>query len=270
MKFARGASLTDVVASIACVGVTSLVLAAHGAQTRIAGQQASTKNGLRAVSQALLIWSFDNRGSYPLPSSIDTSDATVREEGAAKNTTSNIFSLLVWNRTIMPEMLVSTDERSPNIKPDEDYNYTAPAGVLDKDLAMWDPSFNADFTGDTPGNLSYAHQLPIAWQPLPIPKPILSSRGSAIERKVDPRSSLASFTYANPSSLHLQEGRWEGFVAYSEGHVEFRNEPFSTSPDGSWDNYFIDERSCNSEINSYLSIFTKAGESRGDFNAIWD
>lgn len=110
---------------------------------------------LRGISVSMQVWANSNNDLYPLPSLIDINNDTVPELGTAKDTTANIFSLMLWNEMFTPDLLVSPAEPSEKIQVRNDYQYEKPPSAVNPDKAMWDPSFNIDFTTGT-GHLSYA------------------------------------------------------------------------------------------------------------------
>jgi hypothetical protein len=84
--------------------------------------------------------------------------------------------------------------------------------------------------------------------------------------------------WADPGSRNLRKsgGRldWEGAVAYGDGHVTHETGAIVSgprlNPASLPDAFFFDEPGPEHAGNAYLSIFTTAGEHRGDFTAIWD
>lgn len=212
--------------------------------------------------QAMTSWANIGDGSYPLPSTLDASNATVASEAHAKNTTANIFSVLVFNELITPEMLVSRVERG-NVRALSGYQYKRPSSAVDPTRALWDPALSADFTKAQGANVSYSHLQPdlarlSRWRnTFDRNDPVMSNRGPHITG-VSP-----SIAIGNPGSLTLTNGGWKGNVAYSDNHMSF--EDGYGDPD---DNRFFDEPT--DPANAYLGIFTKAGKNASDFTAIWD
>jgi prepilin-type N-terminal cleavage/methylation domain-containing protein len=113
---------------------------------------------LRGIGQALVIWGNSHGDQYPLPSEFDKNDTTIPGGRSAKNTTGNIFSILVFAGSLKPELLVSPLETNPAIAKCESYQFVNPKAAAVPDRALWDPAFSADFT--TKGHVSYAHQQP--------------------------------------------------------------------------------------------------------------
>lgn len=270
MKVARGFTLLEVLATISVAMVLAAILAVllFAARDRPRRQFAGAQ--ISGVTMAFVNWSADNRDRFPAPSLIDASNTTVADAGAAKNTTSNIYSLLIWNMNLTPEMLVAGNDPSPNIKACAGYAFTNPPAAIVPARALWDPAFNADFTLPTGGNTSIAHQRPLDWVNANARTPLTSNRGPEMAMLADAGTRRPVASFVNHRSLHLRDGRWEGRVGYADGHIEFRQETFDPVDDGPPDEYFIDESPNGPDANTYLSIFTNAGGTRPDFKAIWD
>ncbi len=265
--------------SLAVLAVVALVLAVGVRRTNC---HLSQEQQITWQSRALQCWAGDNNGRFPLPSLLDATDATDAAQGAAKNTSGNIFSVLIFNWYTIPEVLVDKYE-SGNIDVDPDYEHSAPRAAVRPEEALWDPAFNADFTGALPGNLSWAHQIPAveragAWSnALSSATPVVSSRGAKMTG-IGGTAEEPIPIWADPESRNLRRsgGRleWEGAVAYGDGHVTHETSVFAwrpvANPASILDAIFFDEPGAEHVGNDYLSIFTTAGEQRGDFAAIWD
>ncbi|MBX3404223.1 MAG: hypothetical protein KF699_12510 [Phycisphaeraceae bacterium] len=257
---------------------------------------------LRGISQSLIIWANGNNGNYPLPSQIDTADFTVAESGRAKDTTANIFSILIFNGNISPEICISPAESSPSIARDEDFEYSNPKAAASPMNALWDPAFSADFTSAKGGNFSYGHLQPSGTRGDPaalhaarVPAGRLSvwrdtfSTTEAIIANRGPEISAVAADYTptlkNKSSntflIHGGRNSWEGNVAYNDGHVAFETTLKPLSPGGAamsyttasgprLDTIFFDEPDDVNQSNIFLGIFITAGEKPGEFKGIWD
>ncbi len=261
-------------------------------------QQLRDATYLRGMGQALIIWSQNNRDRYPLPSEIDRQDFTVKAEGKAKDTSANIWSMLVWNGYVPVEMLVSPLEPNKDIIENESYQFDRPDAAASPELALWDPAFDADFT-DGHGEVSYAHMQPagkrrVYWaSTFKATEAVLSSRGPKI-KSIDDEFRVA---LENPKSntlgmfkLDTRPDAWSGNLAFNDHHTEFVTNlyadgevPENTQPirsatkldeDGKekhhhvHDALFYDDP--DTPRNHYLGIFTTAGDTPEDFTAIWD
>lgn len=269
-------------------------LTAALAASRAKARQQKDVDQIRAITQAMIIFAQGNQDLYPLPSLVDANNTTVSEKGAAKDTTANILSILVFNGSISTNILFSPAEANANIEIDQDYQFSDPKAAAMPAKALWDPALSADFTGGKKGNISYAHQQPAGPR-----KPMWSNTFSTSEACVANRGpEIASVTAGadgaqtakmkDPNSLtlliHGPRDSWEGNVSYNDGHVNFETVLVPAKPGANkdWPTYvgkegkslydclLFDEADAAEGKNQFLGIFTKAGEKVSDFKAIWD
>jgi len=286
--------------AIALLAVFTLVILSSPRNSRSAARQLKDSTQVHGIIQSLVAWTNSNQGDYPLPSLIDASDQTVGEKGRAKDTTANIFSLLIYHGNISPELCISPMESNwSSIHTDEDFEYEAPKKAVNPANALWDPAFSADFTGGKVGNFSYGHLQPSGTRSKPAGTDLAAteptgrlrawrdtfSTTEAIVANRGPEITSVAADYAptlkNKSSntLLIHGGRrtWEGNIGYNDGHVEFET---SLRPTGSvrfdsatgerWDTLFFDEPDDVNQSNAFLGIFTTAGEKPSEFKGIWD
>ncbi|MBX9736307.1 MAG: hypothetical protein K2X32_05225, partial [Phycisphaerales bacterium] len=174
--------------------------------------------------------------------------------------------------------------------------------------AQWDPAFSADFTTGK-GNTSYAHSQPSGrMTPNPDPKKpdprtgrlsdwrdtfdasaattaIISFRAPQFQTVTASGPNTVSAVFANPASISMNafgRGReWRGNVAFNDNHVETLSIASGTPHNASRiyrtaagkqiaDSIFFDESDDPTQANSFLGIFTTAGEKPAEFKAIWD
>jgi hypothetical protein len=220
----RGCTLTDVVVAIGIIACGSSLAAVSGLgpqpgagndkdgkplPTR-AALLAKDQQHLRGLGQSMVIWAANNNESFPLPSALDTQDVTIATKGRAKDTTSHIMSILVFNGFVPTDMLVSPVERNRRIRTCDTYQFSHPKGSVEPELALWDPEFSADFTSSKGGHVSYAHLQPAGgrlerWKKTEFSKgPLLATRGPRI-REIAPNDNgeLATMLHA-PRTLSLR------------------------------------------------------------------
>src|SRR5688572_21427947 len=106
----RAFTLIDLAACISAAGVIASLVAAGAADPRAGARRAKDAAQLRGIGQSFIVWAQNNQDLYPLPSKVDAANATVAQAGRAKDTTANIFSLLIFNGFLPAEMLVSPAE----------------------------------------------------------------------------------------------------------------------------------------------------------------
>lgn len=247
---------------------------------------------LRGLLYGLEYWAKSNGDRYPLPSALDTQGWTVPEVGGAKDTTANIYSVLIYNGILPPDMFVSSKETNPNIVADDDYAYESPRAAVDPSRALWDPAFSADFTGPGKGNASFAHMPPVGAR-AELWRPNGSAQWRAVVGNRGPRISSVAYqddgdpdpTLANPASNTLRMnglgGEWGGYIGFADGHVDYCDDMIGgdmadmpTFRDAGGverpDVLFFDEPEDSAGTNNFLGIFTRAGPEPGDLSAIWD
>ncbi len=267
--------------------IVAIFIPAFG-KARTYPRQLTDTSQIRGITQAMVIWGGSNKGSFPLPAQIDLKNETVADAGAAKNTSANIMSLMIWNGSVPTDLCISPQEANPSIRQYAPYEFQNPRAAVVPENAAWDPAFTADFTGSRPGGLSYANLIPTKerlpqWSnSAPATTAVFGNRGPEIGsvRKggapsvtAIPRRST-SITYL----IHGPPSSWEGNIGYADAHVDFvthladtGRETYKGSDGFAWsDVLFYDEPDDASRTNAFLGIFTTAGDSAQDFRAIWD
>lgn len=301
----RGFTVTELIAVIVVAALIGFVLLPAMQPRRRGAPQLRDSVQLRGISQSMVVWANNNNGEYPLPSLLDQSDLTVAEKGRGKDTTANIFSILIYNGMISPELCVSPSESNRAITVDEDYAYTTPATAISPAGALWDPAFSADFTARGGGNFSYGHLQPsgargtpsrpgigafeptgrlLAWRDtFDSTQAVLGNRGPEIASVASDYTPTLQKKSSNTFLIHGGRKAWEGNIGYNDGHVEFvtslRAKPLVAINDGPSymtaagfraDTLFFDEPDDVNQSNAFLGIFTKAGDRPSEFKGIWD
>jgi prepilin-type N-terminal cleavage/methylation domain-containing protein len=143
----------------------------------------------KQIHTALVTFATGNNDNFPVPASLDARGYTegapifenlgsgsvpVDEEQYEKNRSGPLFSILIFNGSIVPELCVSPNEVDGSIEPYTGFHYRPDPEVngVNNELAIWDPTFagtptdediarNLDNTPEVQpqgGHLSYAHQ----------------------------------------------------------------------------------------------------------------
>ena len=144
---------------------------------------------IRSIMQGLVIFAGSNKDNYPLPSRVDKNDKTIiiadTENSQVKNTTGNIFSLLIAQGVIETGICFSPIELG-NYEEYNGYEFEAPEGAVPGpnpgiNEGLWDPNFkgtpndlgadrgtmgssSVDNYQDLPGGFSYSHTPPFAFR----------------------------------------------------------------------------------------------------------
>jgi hypothetical protein len=290
----RGLARIEVLVLAAVVILAAMAMLPMLGRTRVHVPQLKDSTCVRGIQQALVVFAQSNKDQYPLPSLLDAANAAINAPAATKDTTANIFSILIFNGATVPEMFVSSAEVNDRIRLKDDYQFESPQAAADPKNALWDPSFSADFTKGKIGNVSYAHTLPSGprlkhWaDTLDASQPIIANRGPEIASVTRDSKGRITPTLAKPSSntllIHGTRNTWEANFAFNDNHVEFQTwvapgkrladdkRPRYTAADGTsvidLPNY--DEPDDPAGTNHFLGIFTTAGEKPAEFKAIWD
>lgn len=269
------------------------------ARARQSARQIKDSTQLRGIHQGLIMWAQNNNDEYPLPSRVDRRNVTVAEEGRAKDTTANIFSIMIANGTVTPEFFVSPLEPNDNVRAIRKYEYDSPRAAVNPRLAHWDPAMRAGLTKESRGHISYAHIQPAGgrrgyWGNTFVAKEwVLANRGPEVRAVEQNEDGSVVPRFANMESLTLraigERDSWSGHVVGNDNHVALvedfyadgRAIPAPRPRDGKpryktaegmqWpDVLFVDEADDPRSRNLFLSLFTSAGDEPGDYEAIWD
>ena len=210
---ATGYSIIGLRVTMVCMLVLAVIMmnalnkSMTGAGSALPGTVASfeDKQYLVILYQSMATGASFNDGRFLVPSELSG------RRDPTENTTADLFSAMIAQQYTVPGQLISGNEYSPNVWPDEDYDYTAynpTAGT------HWDRSFVADL--DVESNNSFAH-VPLYGQRLrhtwrftaDSRQPLLGNRGP--KGGVDDPN---SYTYG-------RDERWAGHLVFGDGHVEF-------------------------------------------------
>jgi hypothetical protein len=284
---ARGMTLVEVLVVLAgSIFLAAIATVVQPAPRTGCGGPTKDSSQVRGVLQALVLFAQNNGGTYPLPSRLDIDNNTVSERGTAKDTSANIYSIMMWNGLVTAQLLVGPRETG-NVEQYEGYELALPQAAANPSRALWDPAFPADFTGNEPGGVSYAHMLPGGtragrWAPTFKPtEVVVASRGPEV-RKVTHKAngSIGAIDADGRSVTYLFRkpySKWTGSVGYNDNHVMIEQ---SMSPKGTTyldaqgkamaDTIFYDEPDDPAGTNAFVSLFITAGDKRSDFTAIWD
>jgi prepilin-type N-terminal cleavage/methylation domain-containing protein len=271
---ARGFTLVELLVVIAIIALLIGILLPALGKARASARQLKDMTQVRGIVQAMAIWAGNNNDEYPLPSRIDRNNATLADPGGQlgaqqKNLSRHIFSLMIFNGTVAPELLLSPAEVNGDFQLYEGYQFETPqaAAGADKRNASWDPAWRAlpsdvaiagglpQAAGD-PGGLSYAHTPPFGkrratWaNTFKTTEVSIANRGPAYELDggqtgtwrlvgsstenggpVPNPTDYNNIVGANSNTLLMHGSRttWSGNVGYNDNNARFENRP---DPDG--------------------------------------
>ncbi|HBS29478.1 MAG TPA: hypothetical protein DEB06_08530 [Phycisphaerales bacterium] len=263
-KRTGGFTLIELLVVIAIIALLIGILLPALSRARKNAQQIKCGTQVRGVMQAMLNWAQDNKNKFPLPQELDRANQTLSDI-KTKNRTGNIYSLLVWNQLVTPELLISPAEVNSAIAALNDYEYTTPQAADTPRFAQWDPRFKgspkdkpdgvnaSNWISSEIGHTSYAHavvggaRLANWGNTLNASVPMIANRGPVYDGDRTPQNNEAwtlkgagsgsgggdpgagSDTATGIGSqtllIHGSDNTWEGNVSFGDGHVEFTTEP---------------------------------------------
>lgn len=249
----RGLSLVGLLVAIVILGVLYAVATTamkgtltgtneDGGYVANSAPALEDKMHLHQLMQALNVAALSGgRGGFPRPGD--------RTKDASHDTTANVYSLLIAERMVAPEQLISPMDRGWVMEYQEyDWNgYDPSSGIV------WDTGFSADL--DDESNVSYAHMVLFGdratrWSRADVDSsfPIFSNRGPE-----DGEPSEASLAC-------LPDGTWAGHAVFGDGHVAFIGSASGAARSGG-DHFFrLDDAKRHADA---LLGFTASMDARG-------
>ena len=224
-------SVVAAVAVVGCLGSTflaGLLLPALG-KARQNALSLKDKAQLREMHQAMALLNSGLGGDFPTPGLV-VLGGSQGEEDYGLNHSANLYSLLVAQNYVSPEILVGTTEVNPSISVKLDYDYGShdpAAGVF------WDPTFVMHIHDPSVGaNGSYAHLAFVGdrrdrWRNTMDPAvPIFATRG--VENGLGPGN--PEYDRSPTLRLHGSPRQWVGHLVFNDNHTETWSSPTISIP----------------------------------------
>lgn len=132
--------LTDVVLAVLALAILiSIIWVLQPRYRRPPSTYSLAASNMRSIAQCLSMWASENQQDLPLPSLVDRNNDTAGPS-LYKDRTGSIYSILIFNRWLVPEIVVNPSDTSM-VQAYEDYEYSKPTHALHPDRAVYDPMF---------------------------------------------------------------------------------------------------------------------------------
>src|SRR5690606_6436112 len=119
MNKKRGFTLVELLVVISIIALLIGLLLPALSKVRKGAQELKCLTNVRGIHGGLVAWAADDNESYPVPSVLDRAnftEAAPTAGQASKDRTGNIWSVLVYNEVLSPEIFISPAEIDPDIR----------------------------------------------------------------------------------------------------------------------------------------------------------
>jgi prepilin-type N-terminal cleavage/methylation domain-containing protein len=146
-KKKKGFTLVELLVVIAIIALLIGILLPALSRARRNAIRVKDSSNIRSVLQGFNAFAPDNQNRFPEPSVVDRNHRTLNLPSSGdvgeKNTTGGVMSIMIFQRILTPEIVVSPADTGSVIVY-EDFEYDRPRGVPQQSLArqaQWDPKF---------------------------------------------------------------------------------------------------------------------------------
>lgn len=147
-------TLIELLVVIAIIALLIGILLPALGKARQRANQLKDSTQVRSIMQGMVVFAGNNRDNYPLPSKVDKNDRTIdgTQLGSAreKDTTGHMFSILIAQGIIEPQLCVSAVETG-QFEAFDEYQNDSPTGAVgvagQPNEALWDPNFRGSGRG---------------------------------------------------------------------------------------------------------------------------
>ena len=217
----HGVSRVEVLLLIVLLTVIAAVAWPLLQRRRQAGDPMADAKDLASLHAAFVQHANAHGGTFPRPSETTAASGSSPSDRTL-DTSANLYSLVLAERTVTPAMLISRAERNPVVEAG-DYDF----GQIDATKGqVWDPGFRTDLDqlpGEGVCNSSYVH-LALCGERLDhwrltadATAPIVGDRATYRGTRTGDRwrKSYTLGRHGQPDVL------WGGNVVFADGHIEF-------------------------------------------------
>jgi len=220
----KGFTLVELLVVIAIIVVLIGLLAPALAQALAVTRSTKDSHNIAQVHKTFIVFSNNSNGRYPTPGLVDRLNPNpgVYVEQNIRNTTRNLYSLMIAQEYFNPDILIGPTEVNPVVREKLNYDYTAynPAAGT-----FWDQTFDAAIQ-QSPTNgvshTSYAHLAMCGdrkrnyWRNTNSSiRPIMGTRGPQNGAETGP-----AYTNSPTLRLHGPKKQWQGNICFADNHME--------------------------------------------------